>query len=419
MKLSLVTIVSGTQYQSLATITHLTFQNYANKIGAEFVVVKGDEWGRLKAYDLLDKYDRIIFLDTDIIIREDAPSLFQVIPEEWFGAYNLGECFYPFDLKGFVQSHNLDPLNEPFSEKHYYSAGVLVFSKKHKPIFEQPPYKIDSKENFEPWFNYQLNKHLFPLSTIKNIGARFNRMPFFDNCNHGRLEFYFIHYAQLLKSMGLENLKKLIIEDLLLWDKLKKRNYHIPKKVKIFIGGGLGDQIAAEPVVREIRRLHSNDYLTVVSEWPEIWENGSTSYPIESITTPSLQKMLAEIGGEDFDIKYCTYINPAYTVPIGLTHSMMSSTDLSSYAALCRPLPPEKRQIELRYSIDVLSTMLLKLGKDKDWFERAIILHPGITWATRTVPKEIWVSLNKGLPNPLLDYLDELYCQIAHPQANP
>ena len=89
MKSAIITICIGEKYEQLALLTHPTIQAYADKIGAEFIVIKdriypaevpvGYEKLRLGKY--LETYDRIIFLDTDLIVRPDTPNLFDFVPE--------------------------------------------------------------------------------------------------------------------------------------------------------------------------------------------------------------------------------------------------------------------------------------------------------------------------------------------------
>ena len=64
----------------MAEVSHPTLKAYAERIGAEFVVLSDEDaarhstphWAKLKLGDLLNRYDRIIYLDTDILVREDV-----------------------------------------------------------------------------------------------------------------------------------------------------------------------------------------------------------------------------------------------------------------------------------------------------------------------------------------------------------
>lgn len=40
---------------------------------------------KFQIYNLLKEYDRIIYVDIDVIINETCPDLFQIVPEKDFG----------------------------------------------------------------------------------------------------------------------------------------------------------------------------------------------------------------------------------------------------------------------------------------------------------------------------------------------
>ena len=94
MKKAVVTIAVGERYTEMAKVTHPTLKAYADKVGAEFIVIdtptETPHWEKFKLYELLIKYNRIIYLDTDLIVRDDCPDLFELIPESKLGIFNEG-----------------------------------------------------------------------------------------------------------------------------------------------------------------------------------------------------------------------------------------------------------------------------------------------------------------------------------------
>ena len=83
MRTAVVTLTTGPVFEAMAEVSHPTLKAYAERIGAEFVVLSDEDaarhstphWAKLKLGDLLNRYDRIIYLDTDILVREDCPDL--------------------------------------------------------------------------------------------------------------------------------------------------------------------------------------------------------------------------------------------------------------------------------------------------------------------------------------------------------
>lgn len=371
--MKILAVITYDDYKLLAAITHPTLEAYAERIGAKFIVLGKSEIHKLLQYD----YERIILVHTDIIIRPDTPSLFDVVPEGWVGAYNYGHDKLS-DLTAFAAANHL-PEPKPWGNR-WYSNGVIVADK-------VTHLNIKSEDEF----NYYLNfGDQVDHDHILDIGPRFNRMPCFDQfSNHyQRFEFYIIHYSQLMQQVGIENLKLTIQEDLKIWESLKEKDYHIPRPIVVNMGGGLGDQVCAEPIVRELRRLHPHDHLFIKGHWPELWED-LQGYGVDGFLIP----------GETADypqetLHYYTYCGPDLSMQMGgMTHSNMSSTDLTSYLALNRPLPPEKREIKLGFSQTNEEQMQEKLGCTLEWLKSAIILHPGLTWPTRTIAANVWQEL--------------------------
>ena len=374
--MNILATITFDSYNEIAEVTHPTMKAYADRIGAKFVVLSSIQ--ELSKH----KYDRIILIHTDTIIRPDTPSLFNVVPESWVGAFHIGQHIPLQDLTSFAEQRIL-PKPKTWGDR-WYSYGVIVANRSQMSYIS-----VASEEHF----NYCLNQYI-PHEHILDIGPRFNRMPYFDQFSNGypHLDFYIIHYSQLMQQLGVDNLKQLIQQDLTSWSILKEKKYHIPRSVLVRIGGGLGDQICAEPVIRELRRLHPNDYIIVESSWPELWEN-LKGYKVDQIITS-----IEEAKFFEDTLTYYTYRNPDSSIQqLGMTHGNMSSTELTSYLALTRPIPPEKREIKIGFAEAERHSMLEKLGCNLDWLSTAVILHPGLTWPTRTLAVSVWKDLIKLL----------------------
>jgi lipopolysaccharide biosynthesis glycosyltransferase len=126
MKKLVLTIAIGDKYQQMALITHPFIHGYASKIGADFhaitrsmISLTTPHWEKFRIHDLLDQYDRIIYLDTDIIVKPDCQDLFEIVPYHQIGAYNEGRHFAR-------------------SRQDYWNTGVMVLSKHHRDLFTPP-----------------------------------------------------------------------------------------------------------------------------------------------------------------------------------------------------------------------------------------------------------------------------------------
>ena len=96
MKLAIVTRADS-GVQNWIDITHKPMMRYANKCGADFFVFDHDPvemkhlnkyifWRILKVNELFDRgYDRVLHLDTDVLVTDKAPNIFEVVPYDHVG----------------------------------------------------------------------------------------------------------------------------------------------------------------------------------------------------------------------------------------------------------------------------------------------------------------------------------------------
>lgn len=393
-KKAIVTLVFGVEYEAIAKITHPSIKEYAKRIGADFHVINERKlrhntpvgYEKLQLRDYLKDYHRILYIDTDIIVRPDTPDLFKYVPEGWLGAFNEGE-WMPERLKSLELACKDLGLSAPNFKNQYYNTGVLVFEQRHQDIFIEPPIYID---NFyeQSYLNVMIARN---LCKIRNLSTSLNRMSYMDSMQFTKdhyLESHIVHYAGALKHLGLNGLCKQIAMDLEAWKQLKSKNYHVPKVLKISISGGLGDQIEAEPVVREICRLYPHDKIYVASHWPEIFED--LPYAKGRLIPIDIRKHFIQ---EDIYNIFNTYSPPEDVAWKYMTHVFSHSCDFSSNLAIRRVLPPEKKNIILGYTVNHLNNMYEKLNVKKGYFNDAILIHPGRSWTTKTMSAEFWETI--------------------------
>ena len=140
-KKAILTIVSGDKYEKIWERTAPFFTAYAEKCDAELIVLTKCEtvptahWLKFACYDLLKKeFDRIAYIDADIIIRDDAPSLFDIVPKDQFGIFNEGAftqrniCIYEM-----LKVYKIEDFQ--YDGSTYYNTGVFVASRQHRHIF--------------------------------------------------------------------------------------------------------------------------------------------------------------------------------------------------------------------------------------------------------------------------------------------
>lgn len=143
MKTAVITLATGKASEWLA-ISQPSHQAYANKINATYVILDtatmpypmGEKW-RLSR--IAESYDRIIYLDADVIVRPTAPDLFSVVPAGTVGVYNdlpdmAGTEWYHNEVAELQASQEL-PVRRL---DHCYNTGLVVFDRDHRDIFAPP-----------------------------------------------------------------------------------------------------------------------------------------------------------------------------------------------------------------------------------------------------------------------------------------
>jgi hypothetical protein len=201
---AVVTITIGKQFRQIARVIHPPMQEYARKIGAEFFVISVPKhstplWDKLQLYELCDRFDRIICLDSDVLVMRDCPNLFEVVPDGVLGMYNEG--LLTTDEEKAEQARAMDLAVELHNFKgsgnrghRFYNAGVIVLTSKcHKFIFEQPEKEVEMPYTDQPLYNLRIIKSGIE---VQDLTYKFNRMPYVDSkVNEDRIFSHIIHYA--------------------------------------------------------------------------------------------------------------------------------------------------------------------------------------------------------------------------------
>lgn len=209
MRKAVVTVSIGDEYKTLGTLLHPSKYTYARRVGAEFVEIRTRKWPdihpnfeKLQIRDVLDVYDRILYLDCDTLIRHDTPDLFNLVPETHFAAYN--DCWWGgWDLAPNAWPDFRAPHYgvEPVAITRYFNSGVMLASKCHQHVFDFPP-KLDAAQFTQqpidqPWINIQLTRLNVPIYEL----------PYTFNRTHSvkigkRTDAYIIHYNGMRKDSG-------------------------------------------------------------------------------------------------------------------------------------------------------------------------------------------------------------------------
>lgn len=192
-------------------------REYAHSLGADFLAVVDNDiasaenedtreipFGKLSISDLFGVYDRILYLDGDILVRPGAPDVFTVVPKDQIGATRVDHLpleFAPAIRDGGVKQ-DIDLSQKIFGElgweEEYFNSGVLVLSAPHREMLEHCRKHsgewVSEKSrafNDQTLINYWTYRLQIP---VYDLGRKYNHTPAFNWQDH-RYNSYFIHYA--------------------------------------------------------------------------------------------------------------------------------------------------------------------------------------------------------------------------------
>lgn len=373
-----LTISIGDYYQSLKNITEPSIQAYAKKIGADYLNIDEfnpyyitQKWNKFHIHELLNKYCRIIYLDIDVIVREDTPNLFEIVPENKLGMFNEGRYTSRFEFLEQASEYYGEPLKK-WNGK-FYNSGVMVISRIHKHIFKLPKGQ-DFVETDQPYINLRI---LNDKVDMFDLHYKFNRMDILDEfCGVSRLDSYIVHYAGAPQDIQTDVIRK----DIEQW-KLDSPKYDYKQNILIAVTAGMGDQLCAEPAIRYTQKVYPNSNIFVVSHFPRLFEH--LSCPVMDYDQWK--------GINDSVITMHTCPSDEHSEH-KLSHVLFHPTDFASMSMIKRTIPNHEKTIKLKLNVEETASVLDMIGGYTK--ESPIILvHAGKWWPSKTLPQEWWQEI--------------------------
>ncbi len=213
--------------------TRRAMQIYAEKVGVDLIVrtsrltpVLMNENNlsiitacveKLFIEDLLQIYDRVLYLDADVLITPFAPNIFEIYSDtNQIYLYNEGQyidrssCIYSvYQLFDYKQKWTKQ--NEKFI---YYNAGIMLCSKQANFFQYKSVEEFESSYQKLPFHDQTYFNYLIQKSGIQHqsIDTKFNRMDSLGNPQE-RFQAFFIHYAGYGYSNHPQNKHQTVAQD--------------------------------------------------------------------------------------------------------------------------------------------------------------------------------------------------------------
>ncbi len=191
-KLCLITLVdynmTKKEYDYFG-ITDRFFRKYCRKYNINYIILRGNKqlekfeylmYEKFRVKKFLEVYDRIVFVDADVLIMENAKNIFDFVPEDSLGMFLesdvigggiAGMPVWINKYKQILKNRNLsfNYVLERDWDRKYWNAGTMVFSGIHKYIFEDDPntrvydYSCFSEQG---WINYLISRDKIKMFNI-------------------------------------------------------------------------------------------------------------------------------------------------------------------------------------------------------------------------------------------------------------
>lgn len=142
--LCVVTLATGHQANDVLNVSRPSLAAYAARCNADYIELRGTTepwWGleKFRVRNLAKAFERTLFLDCDVIIRENCPDLFALVPETQIGMHDdwphlMGVEWLRAERKSVFDSQAIDGIYPEAA----MNTGVVMVSRQHADIWTRP-----------------------------------------------------------------------------------------------------------------------------------------------------------------------------------------------------------------------------------------------------------------------------------------
>jgi alpha-N-acetylglucosamine transferase len=167
------TVAIGREAVRIAKVSLPYMRRYARRIDAAFFVLskpllRGSptpHWEKFLAGSLLEGYDRLVYLDVDILVRERCPDIFSHVPADTLGLYNEGRVMDRADsLREALHLYR----RPRFSgwDGSYFNTGVMVVPSLHRRLFALPKRMLSMGMYEQSFLNARILSGRYPVTEL-------------------------------------------------------------------------------------------------------------------------------------------------------------------------------------------------------------------------------------------------------------
>lgn len=222
----ILSMAVGDYWREVAAISLPLLERYASRVGADVrrataLPFEFPPWSPTTAcclyrLDLMRQafldYDRVLWLDADVLVRPDSPDLFALVPPTHWAGYDELPAAWAIGWEAHVHSvhrHMVevcreDGLEIPDSGGRYFNGGVQLASRAHRHLYAPAVNPSDHAWGEQSRVNVRLFLARVP---VYHLPAAFNAMPW-ASTRAWWPNAWMIHYAGVLPGERLAMMRQ-------------------------------------------------------------------------------------------------------------------------------------------------------------------------------------------------------------------
>lgn len=168
----IITVATGEEHERLVEVSGPAMKAYADTVNADFLVLTGTTqpwWGleKFRICPYVEAYERTMFLDADVLVRDGSPDIFELVPVGHVGMHDdatmISQLWSIRHREELCESQGVPAWLPPTMR----NTGVVVCDRMHADIWTPPRLPIpehhcDEQFWIERWTRYYWNFHLPP-----------------------------------------------------------------------------------------------------------------------------------------------------------------------------------------------------------------------------------------------------------------
>lgn len=179
-------VVTNIDFDHVYKFTKPYFELYSEKVGAELIIInqntiniKNENYQNLRfenfqVYNYFDKFDRILLLDCDTLVKPSCPDYFLL--DEDFIYVTRVDNYIPHQERCYLKMQQVQKKLGKVEgwNQFYFNSGVMLLSRKHKSLFKldiEKMTKVEGKTRVQDYLNWAVQSKGLP---IIDLGPKFN-----------------------------------------------------------------------------------------------------------------------------------------------------------------------------------------------------------------------------------------------------